>query len=611
MNEQMKDSIDTSGDISKKGSELLKPIISIRTKISLSLVAVMLVTLIVSVFYVAYLHLQIQIVENIIRNLMIGNIVAVNSDQDELTHIYEEGQRIYDSIPEDIKEKENSPEYLVYFDELETDPVYIRIKDKLRESALGSGVNWVDMYIFDDARDRVIYLIKTDVNENVDYDAGYCDPGDVLVNNYSDSSYVENRLPETGEAVSGEDESEEKLYSPIWDQFYQTLLNLSEIDVFGINEFTTSRYFYHPETGQMIGVIGTGDDISDKMGEVQAFRFLYLLIMIVYIIIILLLYRFVINRWLVGPIRKLSKSARDYVDNRGDIQPGHYFEQVEIKTRDEVRVLRDSMSDMEVSLAEYMDNMTSMTAERERVEAELNLGASIQLSMLPKKLENYNGEPVFDISSFIEPAKEVGGDFYDYYVIDDDHIGITIADVSGKGVPAALFMVVVKTLLKTIGQDSLSPADIVSRVNARLCENNEELMFVTLLHGIYCISDRSFVFVNGGHDDPALYRAADGRFGFVSTEHDIALGIDDTATFNEHRITLEPGDRLFMYTDGLPEANNEAGEMFDFDRMQTVLSANLQHTGRDFLDGMTGNLKEFTKAADQFDDITMVLLEIK
>ena len=225
----------------------------------------------------------------------------------------------------------------------------------------------------------------------------------------------------------------------------------------------------------------------------------------------------------------------------------------------------------------------------------------------------------FDIYAVMNPAREVGGDFYDFFLIDDDHLGLVIADVSGKGVPASLFMVISKTLIKNVAISGRydSPADILKDVNDRLCEGNEENMFVTAWLGILTISTGELVSASAGHEYPVFYRANHG-FELGRDLHGMAMGAMEGMKYRNTHWHLEPGDMLFVYTDGVPEANNSSEELFGVERMLEALEKSKQESGSSagkktdlklFLNTLRGHIDEFVGNTPQFDDLTMMCVE--
>lgn len=363
------------------------------------------------------------------------------------------------------------------------------------------------------------------------------------------------------------------------------------------------------DDGSLIAVCGAA--MTDRMLLQAGFISANMLAVVVVLAFLLMQYLVIrlLKRKVAGPIMDEETTIRSYMDTKDAAQTVSRLG--EIKSANEIEALADSFSQMIEEIDRYMEEIRSITSEKERIGAELGVARQIQANMLPRSLIGYTGEPDFVILADMKPAMEVGGDFYDYFVIDDDHIGISIADVSGKGVPAALFMAVCKTLIKSAAKDDESPASIVRKVNERLCENNPDMMFVTVWVGIYTISSHEICYVNAGHEDPAIYRAATGRYELILEEHDMVLGFSAEAGFREHTITMFPGDRLFVYTDGVPEATSADDELFGTSRMLMSLDSSVSGSGRDTFEALREDIAAFTNGAEQFDDITMLSFEYR
>ncbi|MBO5564048.1 MAG: PP2C family protein-serine/threonine phosphatase [Lachnospiraceae bacterium] len=263
---------------------------------------------------------------------------------------------------------------------------------------------------------------------------------------------------------------------------------------------------------------------------------------------------------------------------------------------------------MAESLKNYINDLTAMTAEKERIGAELNVATQIQADMLPRIFPPYPERTDLDIRATMTPAKEVGGDFYDFFLVDDDHIALVMADVSGKGVPAALFMVIAKTLIKTRTQMGGSPSEILADVNNQLCEGNEAGLFVTVWLGIIELSTGKGIAANAGHEHPAL-RRGDGSFEMIKYRHSPALATIEGIPFKEHDFELSPGDTLFVYTDGVPEATNAESVLFGEERMLDALNSKAHGTPDEILQAVKDGIDGFVAGAEQFDDITMLCFD--
>ena len=249
-------------------------------------------------------------------------------------------------------------------------------------------------------------------------------------------------------------------------------------------------------------------------------------------------------------------------------------------------------------------------AESSRIEAELNMASAVQADMLPNIFPAFPEREEFDIYASMKPAKEVGGDFYDFFLIDHDHLGIVIADVSGKGIPAALFMMVSKILVQNYATVCNSAAKVLEAVNHQICSGNREEMFVTVWLGILDLNTGKLTAANAGHEYPALYDGK-GAFSLVRDKHGFVIGGMDGVKYKEYEIQMQPGSKLFLYTDGVPEATNAANELFGTKRMIEALRGAQERSAQEILEAVNRSVSAFVKDAPQFDDLTMLCLHYK
>ncbi|MCR5748455.1 MAG: serine/threonine-protein phosphatase [Lachnospiraceae bacterium] len=278
-----------------------------------------------------------------------------------------------------------------------------------------------------------------------------------------------------------------------------------------------------------------------------------------------------------------------------------------IRNTDEIGILAGSIDHMEEEIVNYMEDLTTITAEKERISTELNMAKEIQTSQLPSTFPAYPQRHEFDIFASTKPAKEVGGDFYDFFLIDEEHLCLLVADVSGKGIPAALFMMVSKALLKNRMLYGDSPAEALSNLNNQLQDGTETDMFVTVWLAVLNLKTGKGVAANAGHEHPILKRA-NGKYEQVIYRHSIVVGILPDSVYNEHEFTLNPGDTIVIYTDGVTEACNSSREMYGDTRLLNTLN---QFTGKQpekICDNLIDDIMTFTGEADQFDDITTMCL---
>ncbi|MDR0900059.1 MAG: PP2C family protein-serine/threonine phosphatase, partial [Methanobrevibacter sp.] len=309
------------------------------------------------------------------------------------------------------------------------------------------------------------------------------------------------------------------------------------------------------------------------------------------------------------PLESLSKISKKYSESNNKIADAssiiseiHKFENKD----NEIGMLSNSFKILIQNLKDYMINLEKFTAERERINTELNIAYNIQSALLRRDFPPYPERKEFDIYAVSFPAKEVGGDFYDFFLIDDDHLAIIIADISGKGVPAAIFMAITKTLIKTLIINNHDLSQVVNMVNNLLCEDNEECMFATALIGVLTISSGEFSFVNAGHNLP-LVKNKNNQINEVKANANFVLGGMDDLNYSKDTISLNKGDKLFLYTDGVTEAINQKDEFFGMKRLKSLLNEDLNI--KDSLINIKKNITKFEGENNQFDDITMLMLE--
>ena len=264
-------------------------------------------------------------------------------------------------------------------------------------------------------------------------------------------------------------------------------------------------------------------------------------------------------------------------------------------------------------LKTYMDNLTKTTAEKERIATELDVAKNIQTSMLPNIFPAFPERKEFDIYATMNAAKEVGGDFYDFYLLDENHLVVTIADVSGKGIPAALFMMISKTILKNFAMTMSNPDDfaaVMTLSNNQLCQNNDAMMFVTVFMGMLDIKTGAFVFVNGGHNPPLVYHKSTNSYEYLKVAKNFVLGGMEEIAFKQQSVKLEKGDRIFMYTDGVTEALNPTNELYGEERLINCLNRSDKNLPvEELLAFVRADVNTHVNGADQSDDITMLALK--
>ena len=361
------------------------------------------------------------------------------------------------------------------------------------------------------------------------------------------------------------------------------------------------------ETGEAIAVVGADVDMNTIMQARKEFLVNSIIFVLLLTGLCILLNIFLIRRLAVDPLKKLTDAAcgfaavdREYT--RDDII------HVDIKSNDEIGDLYHEIQEMQSRIVDYTGRMTTYAAEQSRIGTELELANRIQMSILPEVGPEIKDRKEFLLRASMTPAKEVGGDFYNFFLIDKDHLGLVMADVSGKGVPAALFMMASMILLKDLAVPGRKPSEILTQANNDICRNNKAKMFVTVWLGILEISTGHMTCASAGHEFPAV-RGDDKTFRLFKDPHGFVLGGMEDMKYKDYELKLSPGDALFVYTDGVPEANDAAGAFFGTDRMEEALNLAQPGHPKDILMKVRESVETFAGGAEQFDDMTMMCLE--
>ncbi len=310
---------------------------------------------------------------------------------------------------------------------------------------------------------------------------------------------------------------------------------------------------------------------------------------------------FIIASRMINPVNALSRATLEIAEgNLTAHLPA-------VSSTDEVGTLTESFRFMQSSLEKYIAELKETTATKERIESELRIARDIQMGILPKIFPPFPNHSEFDIFALLEPAKEVGGDLYDFFFVDDNHFCFRIGDVSGKGVPAAFLMAVSKTLLKVVTEQGFTPGEILEKVNNNLAEDNESCMFVTLFLAILDIRTGVVVYANAGHNPPVLFNGHTASF-LPPVNEPVAGGMPDME-YTTNEIVLNKGDSLFFYTDGVTEAMNINMELYSDERLLHFLNNNSFSSVKNMIQAVNNAVTEFVEGADQSDDITMLALQ--
>ena len=350
-------------------------------------------------------------------------------------------------------------------------------------------------------------------------------------------------------------------------------------------------------------------ELDLDLTEIQRSLILLVSAIALFIICILILalevYFYFSKREVMEPILQLTEATSNVVDqlkNDEELKP------LKIRTNDEIEDLARSFEDMEKNLRKYIKENDEITTERERIKTELNLAANIQADMLIKHFPPFPNRKDFNIYASMNPAKEVGGDFYDFFLIDESHLALVIADVSGKGVPASLFMMRSMLMIESLTTQTRSPAQILGTLNSMISENNASKMFVTVWLAILDLKTGKLTASNAGHEYPIIKKPGE-KFELYKDKHCFIVGGKKKMTYKEYEMDLEPGTVIFVYTDGVPEAKNAENKMYGLDATVDALNKEVDADVETLVKNVQDSVSDFVKDAEQFDDLTALCIE--
>lgn len=358
-------------------------------------------------------------------------------------------------------------------------------------------------------------------------------------------------------------------------------------------------------SGQIVAVLGAQKTIQEYVDACRNYMNRIILVEIIFAALFFALFTFYFSHFLIKPLAQITHETDHFASYGG--QPSDKL--LEIKNHDEIGILAHSVHQMEYDICKNMEELKNVTAEKERISTELSVAAKIQSDMLPKDYPPFPDRTDFDLFATMTPAKEVGGDLYDYILLDQDHLMFTVGDVSGKGVPAALFMGKCKVLFALYALLGLSPKDILERANVQLCKGNESGLFVTAWLGIFTFSTGELKFANAGHPFPVIYH--ENNYSFLNIKPNFILGGMDGINYCEHTINLNKGDRIFIYTDGVTEATDSNNQLFGDQRFLDAMKNTRNLSAPDTLKTIRETVDNFVGNAEQFDDLTMLTFEWK
>ncbi len=360
------------------------------------------------------------------------------------------------------------------------------------------------------------------------------------------------------------------------------------------------------DSGNVIAMVEADVSLDVVYDVLYGYVFTMMGLIIVLILLSVAGLFYMTKRIIINPIAHLNRKVIEYAqdDELWDLEN-------EIFTGDEIQELSESVIQMAEDIKRYMNNLETVTAEREKVATELNVAKHIQASMLPSIFPPFPDRQDFDIYAIMNPAKEVGGDFYDFFMLGEDKVAFVMADVSGKGVPAALFMMIAKGTIKDFALTNLEVNDIFKQANNRLNENNDTFMFVTAFMGILDLKTGVLSYVNAGHNPPLIYRKGKG-FDWLEMHRNQVLAIMPGAEFPKQEVQLEPGDMLFTYTDGVTEAISDVHTFYSEERLIELLNQEKEPDKKHIMEivlDVRHDIDVFANGAEQADDITILLFK--
>lgn len=500
----------------------------------------------------------------------------------ETEHLTDQVLDVYHNMTDEERLDFKSEQYREKFAFIEQDEEWKRLRSMLKMMRKSSDVQYLYLGVYDIKTHNLVYICDPDENPQT-----YCPPG-------------EWEIPDKGEM--------EKFLG--WDGSGK-LYDIGRSTRHGY--MCTSGYPLKTSNGKPFAFIMADVTLKGVVKGVGILAVQYFFALVITLLLIGYYLRKKLTKTLVDPINSISDAAQGYVrDRNAGITATDHFDRLEVNTGDEIEHLTMIMADMEHNIAAYEQALSKAVAEREHEHTEMELASRIQMNMLPMTFPAFPDRDEFDIYASMDPAREVGGDFYDFFLIDEDHLCMIIADVSGKGIPAALFMmasmiIVGNTSITSKGYD---PGAMLTAANNVINMHNNEDMFVTVWLGILEISTGKLSAANAGHEYPII-RHAGGEFELLRDEHGLVLGIVEDAEYKQYQLKLEPGSKLFVYTDGLPEATDRDNELFGTDRIIEALNTDPEATPEEILKSIKHSVDVFVGETPQFDDLTMLCLEYK
>ena len=344
--------------------------------------------------------------------------------------------------------------------------------------------------------------------------------------------------------------------------------------------------------------------------DLDFIRLITLSFAIVLIIPFCIIHVYFIENTVTNPIYELIESTTQYNINKKSDNSSNSYSNLKkyLKDDNDISRLIESYIKLNKNIEKDLSNLEKTTAEKERIETEFKIANNIQTGMIKTDFDEFSYNKPFEIYGFMNPAKDVGGDFYDYFEIDDENIAFVIGDVSGKGVPATLFMVKTMYLIKNHSKFDLNPENIFENVNNISCMRNDEDLFVTSWFGKLNLNSGKLTFVNAGHNPP-LIRQNNGDFEYLNSQPNFVLGGIEDIHYNEYELDLNPGDMIFLYTDGITEANDDYNGFYGENRLKTTINNIKDEKLEKIIETVKKDVYQFCNSNSQFDDMTMLIIK--
>ncbi len=482
----------------------------------------------------------------------------------------------YRSLSEAERADPSSESYKAHFSDLTEREDYKMILSVLSDYRNSSDVYDIYLAMYDSRSDAMIYIADPDPNDPY----------------------------EPGAWESVEHKGIEKFLD--WDGTGM-LYDIGKPEKYGW--MCTSGIPVREKSGEVTGFILADITLDNVVSGIWRFVLQYT----VGLVLVIALFGFLMMRYMkntvVKPINDITEASQNYAaDKKAGVQNTEHFSSLDIRTGDEIENLALTVRDMEDDLQDYEKNLTKITAEKQRINTELTLANKIQADMLPNIFPAFPDRDEFNIYASMTPAKEVGGDFYDFFFVDQDHLAMVIADVSGKGIPAAMFMVMSKGIIETQCMSGSSPAQILADVNKMICAKNHEKMFVTVWLGILDLRSGELTAANAGHEYPIIKNPG-SDFELLKDKHGFVIGGFERMKYTDYTLQMQPGSKLFVYTDGVAEATDADEKLYGIDRTVAALNKAKDEPPQTILEMVDKDVREFVGNAEQFDDLTMMCIE--